>query len=293
MPRVKSKNGTRRSTVVARRQRQGKAFRISPFFRRTGIICIVLLSVLWAGAWLTTSGIVERTNEKVTAQFYKTSAQDGFAVRDILVEGRKNADRDVLLGLIGAQRGDPIFAFDPGKARAALEKETWIESARVERRLPGVIYVSIRERTPFALWQSQKKLRLIDPQGIVITDVAKDMARFRNLPLVVGEGAPKEAFALLDLMKAEPAVMQRLEAAMYVGDRRWDLKLKNNITVRLPEDDLALALRRLGEAQEKDALLDKDMDTIDLREPRRMVIRTKPNAEALDYKANYQPDKAI
>jgi cell division protein FtsQ len=239
------------------------------------------------------SGTFGRMMVRTQDSFYMASAHNGFAVRDILVEGRRNADPDILLGLIGSSRGDPIFAFDPVAARQSLEKETWIETARVERRLPNVIYVSIKERVPFALWQNRGKIRLIDSSGVVITDVVKDVARFRDLPLVVGDGAASAASSLLDLMKVEPEVMKRVEAATYVGGRRWDLKLKNNIMVRLPETDLALALRRLGEAQEKDALLDKDMESIDLREQNRIVIRTKPGVAAEDYKVSYKADKAI
>lgn len=261
--------------------------------RRFGSVTVIALILLWVGAWLMMSGTFGRMAVRVQDSFYMASAHNGFAVREVLVEGRRNADPDVLLGLVGAGRGDPIFAFDPAVARKSLEKETWIETARVERRMPDIIYVSIKERTPFALWQNQGKVRLIDASGVVITDVVKDVARFRDLPLVVGDGAAPAASGLLDLMKAEPEVMKRVEAAAYVGGRRWDLKLKNNIMVRLPETDLALALRRLGEAQEKDALLDKETESIDLREAGRIIIRTKPGVAAEDYKVSYKTDKAI
>lgn len=292
MSRAKQKIGTRRSKIIARNKRQNQAFRLSTATRRLLAVAAILLIFLWTGAWLIMSGTVRHAEETVAYKFYQMTARNGFSVRDILVEGRENADADVLLGLIHADRGDPIFAFDPSTARAALEKESWIEKARVERRLPGIIFVSIVERKPFALWQNQGKVRLIDAGGVVITDVAKEVARFRQLPLVVGDGAAKEAAALLDLMQAEPLVMDRLEAATYIGDRRWDLMLKNKVTVRLPETDLPLALRRLAEAQEKDGLLDKDLNTIDLREPSRMIIRTKPGT-VQDYKVSYKPEKAI
>jgi cell division protein FtsQ len=193
------------------------------------LVAFVLILTLWAGAWLTLSGTMGRMGDSLTQSFYQISADRGFIVRDVLVEGRKNADPQVLLGLLDVDRGDPVFAFDPVAARNALQQVPWIETVRVERRLPGVIYVSITERQPFALWQNQGKLRLIDPKGVVITDVAQDMARFRDLPLVVGEGAQKAAYDLFALLRAEPLLIERVEAAMYVGDRRWDLKLKNNL----------------------------------------------------------------
>ena len=238
------------------------------------------------------SGAFQRSGEMLTRSFYQITADHGFVVRDVLVEGRRNADPDVLLGLLNVDRGDPIFAFHPDAARAELQKEAWIEKVRVERRLPGLVYVAIEERQPFALWQHQGILRLIDPHGVVITDVPKDMARFPNLPLVVGEGAPLAASTLFDLLKAEPALIERVEAATYIGERRWDLKLKNNVAVRLPEEDLALALRRLAEAQETDKLLDKEIESVDLREDGRIVVRTRPGA-VQDYKASFKTGSAI
>lgn len=224
--------------------------------------------------------------------FYEISASHGFIVHDVLVEGRVNADPQVLLGLLNVDRGDPIFAFDPRAAQAQLQMESWIESVRVERRLPGLVYVTLKEREPFALWQNHGKLRLIDPRGVVITDVVSDMARFQSLPLVVGDGAQMAAYGLFNLLRAEPELMKRVEAATYVGGRRWDLKLKNDIAVRLPETDLALALRRLAEAQELDLLLDKELESVDLREEGRLVVRTKPGA-VQDYQASYKPGSAI
>lgn len=238
------------------------------------------------------SGAAGRMGVSLQKSFYEISANHGFIVHDVLVEGRRNADPQVLLGLLNVDRGDPIFAFDPRAAQAQLQKEHWIESVRVERRLPGLIYVALKEREPFALWQNQGKMRLIDSKGIVITDVVSEMAKFQHLPLVVGDGAQMAALSLLNLMRAEPALMQRMEAATYVGERRWDLTLKNKIAVRLPEDDLALALRRLGEAQETDRLLDKELESIDLREDGRLVVRTRPGA-VQDYQASFKAGSAI
>ena len=292
MSRSRQKTGTRKSTVLKRHRRQAKNARLIASLRRFGIATGLIVFFMWAGTWLYLSGSIERGREAFVNSFQGIAASHGFAVHDVLVEGRRNADPELLLGILNIERGDPIFAFDPARAKKDLEKVSWIDHARVERRLPDTVYVSLRERQPFALWQNRGKLHLIDERGTVITDLAKEMARFRALPLVVGEGAPEHAAALFDLMTAEPVIAERLEAAIFVGDRRWDLKLKNKVTVRLPEDDLALALRRLAEAQERDDLLDKDVDSIDLREQNRIIVRTRPGA-VQDYKASYKTGSAI
>lgn len=245
-----------------------------------------------AGGWFYASGTAARLWNDATEEFYRVSAANGFYVRDVLVEGRVYADPALLLALLNVSRGDPVFAFNPESARLMLERHEWIESARVERRLPGLVYVHLRERQPFALWQHQGRLRLIDSYGVVITDSTEDMARFQSLPLVVGDGAAPAARHLLGLMQAEPLLMERLEAAVYVGGRRWDLKMKSGAMIRLPESDLALALRRLAGAQEQDRLIDGALESIDLREANRMIVRTRPGT-VQDYQASFKTGSAI
>ena len=102
MPRVKSKGGTRRSSVVARSQRQAKAFRLSRGLKRVLLFTSLFLALLWGGAWLTSGGAIGWAENNMANSFYRMTARNGFAVKDILVEGRQNADAEILLGPSGA-----------------------------------------------------------------------------------------------------------------------------------------------------------------------------------------------
>jgi len=190
-----------------------------------------------------------------------------------------------LRALIDIERGDPIFRFDPAKTKEMIERVSWIKEAHVERRLPNTIYVGLQERQPMALWQHKGKLRLIDAEGVVLTD--HDLEPFKELVIVVGEDAPEMALELLSIVSVEPLLQERLEAVSHVGKRRWDLRLKNGIIVKLPEKDLGLALRKLAESQEKDKLMDKDLLVIDMRNLDRITVRTRPGAVE-EYKASLE-----
>ena len=63
-----------------------------------------------------------------------------------------------------------------------------------------------------------------------------------------------------------------------VGGRRWDLRMKNGITVRLPEQNVDRAWARLAEAEHRQKLLRRDVILIDLRLGDRMVVRIAPDA---------------
>ncbi len=198
----------------------------------------------------------------------------GLPVRTVDIDGRANTPEPLLREAIGIRVGDPIFGVSIEAARQRVESLSWVEHAVVERRLPGTIRVSLIERRPFAIWQSQGKFQLIGRDGEVVAN--EDVSAFAALPLVVGAGAPGRAAELLDALQGQPALAARVAAAVRVGERRWNLQLRNGITVMLPEGHATAAITRLAELQTADALLDRPIAAVDLRLPDRLVVRPLP-----------------
>ncbi len=197
-------------------------------------------------------------------------------VQTIDIEGRANTPEPLLRAALGVNKGDPILGFSVEAARQRIEGLSWVEHVAVERRLPGTIAVALIERRPFAIWQNQGKFELIDRAGAVVAN--EDVSAFGDLPLVVGAGAPLHAADLLDALQGEPDIRARLAAAVRVGERRWNLQLKNSITILLPEGAAPAALHRLAELQTSDALLDRPIAAVDLRLPDRLVVRPLQSA---------------
>ena len=57
----------------------------------------------------------------------------------------------------------------------------------------------------------------------------RGLDRFRHLPLIVGEGAPRMAPALFGLLAGEPDLTDRITAMTRVADRRWTLTFDNGV----------------------------------------------------------------
>lgn len=280
--------GTRRSTV--NRRRKGKLAFILPWLKRFGAALVVLVALGWLGSWFFLSDADTRTSDWIEGKVLTVTADMGFAVNDILVEGRVNSDIEVLKALINVKKGDPLFAFNPTEAKELVERVAWVEHAHVERRFPDTIYIELHERQPLALWQKNKKLSLLDQNGEVIT--TQGLSKFKDLIIVIGKDAPEKAPALFGDLRAEDVLYERTKSVSWVGNRRWDMKLKSGITVKLPEEDVCFALRRLASAQEEDGLLDRDLSAIDLRESGRIVVRTRPGA-VQEYKASVKAGNNI
>ena len=199
------------------------------------------------------------------------AAGAGMRVSRIVVEGRANTPEPVLRAALDVHIGEPIMAVPIAAAQARIERLSWVDRATVERRLPGTIVVRLIERRPFAIWQDHGTFTLIDRAGNVVTN--RNVADFRTLPLVVGPGAPAAAARLIDALNAAPDIGRRMEAAVRVAGRRWNLLLKSGLTVRLPEGHVVAAITRLVALDRKFDLLDRPLRFVDLRLPNLLVVR--------------------
>jgi cell division protein FtsQ len=200
----------------------------------------------------------------------------GLTVADIRVEGRETTDRETILAALAVGLGTPILAANPTRAKEQLEALPWVRTAVIERRLPDTLYVRLVERKPLALWQRGGKLDLIDREGAVIPMARLD--RFAKLPMVVGEGAASRAAELLEMLASEPDLAARVTAAIRVGDRRWNLRIDNTIDVLLPADETGSAWSQLARLERSSAILKREVLTIDLRLPDRLVLRVSPES---------------
>uniref|UniRef100_UPI0025E091BB cell division protein FtsQ/DivIB n=1 Tax=uncultured Sphingomonas sp. TaxID=158754 RepID=UPI0025E091BB len=151
----------------------------------------------------------------------------------------------------------------------------WIADARVSRRLPDTLVVDVVERDPAAVWQNKGQLMLIDEGGVLLDGVQPN--RMPRLPLVIGDGANAQEPAYRKLMAAAPALKPVVKAAVWVGNRRWDILFQTGERLVLPEGDKesARALVKFAQLDGTLGLLGKGYDRFDLRDPTKLVVRMK------------------
>jgi cell division protein FtsQ len=205
------------------------------------------------------------------------TAASGLRVQNVVIEGRANTPEPLLRAAIGVSKGDPILGFSVEQARTRIETLSWVEHATVERRLPGTVVVFVQERRPFAIWQNHGQFQLVDRAGQVVN---QDISQFRKLPKIVGEGAPEAAAPLLDALTDRPALGEKMMAAVRVGQRRWNLHMKNGTDVMLPEGHEVVAMDRLLALEQDHSLLERPLAAIDMRLPDRLVLQPHEDAAA-------------
>jgi len=223
----------------------------------------------WREGWLVTAQAeIDALSRSVMA------AVTPFKLADVTVEGREYVERDAILAALGVSAGDSLLGIDLQAARKRLEAIDWVASATVERRLPDTLYVTLKERRAVAIWQSGNEYTLIDTNGRTVR-ASRMPPGAETLLLLGGPAAPEHVGELLLLLAYEPSIAGQLRAAVWVGQRRWNLVLGNDTEIWLPEEDAVAALQRMAKLEASDKLLSREFGVVDLRLPDKLYLRKR------------------
>ena len=227
----------------------------------------LLVSMLYA---LTIGGQIGRLGDSLLVLA-------GLGIEDVQISG--NEETSELWALETLELAGSLVSFDVAEAQKRLATLPWVEQASVRKFYPSTLAVKIVERTPYALWQHDGEVFVIDRSGAEITLLEE--SRFAKLPFLVGGGANQTAAGLLADLLAQPTIAAGMRAAVLVAGRRWDLHLDNGVTVKLPEKNAGQALAQLVKLEAEQRLLARDVIVIDLRLPDRITVRL-PEGRSLE-----------
>ena len=195
----------------------------------------------------------------------------GLRITSISLAGQDHVTQNEIFHSAGVTARSSLLFLNAAAARSQLKSNPWIEEATVAKYFPGRLHIEITERKAFALWQKDRKISVIAEDGIVLEPYLT--SQFSSLPLVVGVGAERKAWELLALLDKYPALRAQVYASVLIADRRWNLKLKNGIEVKLPESEIERALDTLVDLDRDKKLLSRDIVAIDLRLPDRVTVK--------------------
>lgn len=204
------------------------------------------------------------------------TARTGFAIDQIRVSGHHETSEIDILDRLELNGWTSLIGFDAEKAREHIAALPWVQSAAVRKIYPDEIEVRIEERKPFAIWQHGQELSIVEKSGNVIAPFAG--ARHAMLPLVIGLGAPEKASAFIEKVKNYPELASRVKGYIRIGERRWDLRLENGVTIKLPEVGETGAIELILAMDKETGVLSRDIAAIDMRLSDRLVVQLTPEA---------------
>lgn len=242
--------------------------------RLIGTFLVLIFIALWLG------GFLPAMRENLNNWKVERLMAMGFVVErvDVMGEGRLN-ERDIR-NAVRINRGSYFFGVDLESARSRTESLPWVDRAVVRRLWPNRIVVQVVETTPYALWQSEGELHLLAESGEPIVPVRMAESVPSGLKTYVGKTAAGDVQKIESMLQPYDGIWRRVESLVQFPSGRWDLHMKNETLIRLPEQDVETALVRLANLDRETFILSREVGTIDLRLHDRIGLLAKPQLDA-------------
>jgi cell division protein FtsQ len=237
----------------------------------------VALVVGLAAAWVSDPGNRAAVMARVDALRAALQERPEFMVHRLAVHGASDVLAESIRAALALDLPQSSFAIDLAAARTRVEGFDAVARADLRILPGGILSVEVAERLPALVWRDREGLWLLDAGGHRVAAIAGRALR-PDLPLVAGDGADRAAAEALDLYAAAGPLAPRLRGLVRQGERRWDVVLDRDQRILLPAEGAVAALERAVALDMAEGLLARDLGLIDLRVPRRTIVRLTPAA---------------
>jgi cell division protein FtsQ len=206
--------------------------------------------------------------------FFVEAAYSSMKLEQVHFAGHQRTQARELEAVLNISQGTPMLLLDLKEIKTQIENLPWVKTAAVNRQFPDSIFINIVERVPFALWQMDGEVWLIDEAGYKISQDNMDL--FANMPFLVGAGAPENYQEIAKILTQDPILSTNIDTLIRVGDRRWDVMFGTGTRLRLPEGSenysTKVAWLRFLEMDKKHNLLAREVAVYDMRIDDRMIV---------------------
>lgn len=207
-----------------------------------------------------------------------------FTIKTVIINGSVNSDENQIRKSVIKYKANLI---EPNslKIKDSVESNAWVKRASVKKIFPSTLLIEIIENDPFAIYLEEGKSYLIDIDGSIITQINLDNHQ-EKLLFVRGKSSSMFLETIIkDLSIGFPSLIKNLDELEFVEERRWNLKLKNNLLIKLPDENIQKSLSNLKSLFENQKVMESNIIEIDMR------IQGRASIKILDSKLNFGIDE--
>jgi len=166
-----------------------------------------------------------------------------------------------------------LFTIPIEKEKDNLKLIECLQSVAISRVIPDTIIVKTTEKKPIAIWQNNKKYHFITEDKEVIN--IYNTTNIEGFLILTGKSANIAVEDLFKIIDVDPEMKQHISSAIFIGERRWNIRFKNGLEVKLPENDPIDAWKKfLFLTKQKDLLGEKaQIKSFDFRIKNKLITQ--------------------
>jgi len=180
---------------------------------------------------------------------------------NINVYGADNNLNNIIKNELNILNGKNLLFLSKKKIKLEINDLKFIKSLEVKKIYPSSLMINYEQTEYLAKHQLNNQLYLINENGFLINE---EIVNFnKNIPYFFGNFERKDFLKLKNILIKSNFKFDNIESIYIFPSMRWDLKLKNNITLKLPYNNIEKSLILADQLIKK--FSDKKNYIIDLR----------------------------
>ena len=189
------------------------------------------------------------------------------SVKEINVTGLENKENSTLSKKIERLlKLDNIYLINKKDLNTLIESNNLVEKYFIFKRYPSSLNINIDKTNFLAKISKNGKIYDLASNGKLIENRHSN----RQLPFVFGNPEIVEFFNIKKIIDESQISFEEIESLYFFLSKRWDLKLRNNIIIKLPNDNTKEALKLVSEFLHNNEF--KDIKIIDARIKNQIIL---------------------
>ena len=189
------------------------------------------------------------------------------SVKEINVTGLENKENSTLSKKIERLlKLDNIYLINKKDLNTLIESNNLVEKYFIFKRYPSSLNINIDKTNFVAKISKNGKIYDLASNGKLIENRHSN----RQLPFVFGNPEIVEFFNIKKIIDESQISFEEIESLYFFLSKRWDLKLRNNIIIKLPNDNSKEGLKLVSEFLHNNEF--KDIKIIDARIKNQIIL---------------------
>ena len=189
------------------------------------------------------------------------------SVKEINVTGLENKENSTLSKKIERLlKLDNIYLINKKDNNTLIESNNLVEKYFIFKKYPSSLNINIDKTSFLARISKNGKIYDLASNGKLIENRHSN----RQLPFVFGNPEIVEFFKIKKIIDESQISFEEIESLYFFLSKRWDLKLRNNIIIKLPNDNTKEGLKLVSEFLHNNEF--KDIKIIDARIKNQIIL---------------------
>ena len=215
-----------------------------------------------------------------TQKMYKSSIENisekfNYQLKNYKLNSLNRVNKNEVVEIINKYLNQSIFLIPLDDISNSIQNLKWVKNVKLSSNLKNTIKVEIKEYEPIGIVFLNNQLFYFSSDGKIIDlNIKKNN---ENFIVFYGSQILSNANNFINIItNINHESMPVITEAYYINNRRWDVKLKNNIIINLSEKNIEESISNYIKLIEKfDASLRGSIEYVDLRNNEKAIIGFK------------------